>query len=448
MNKKASTSLRGLGIVTIILATFGCSDKAAIFQPTDRLAELKLAAIVSETGAFAATGKEQRRGLLLAQRQLNALGGVLRQPIAFDIRDDQSLPEATLRTLDEFAKSGNLIGIGPTSNASAAKVRDKLLSGSNFWLSPSATDINLGIDEKGVPLKQPILRTTPSDEDLAYALGNIAAFAPDGVGGKSGEFCTTVTVVFSLAERATATLLKREIESAAIGYTELPLEPTKKPDSEYVELAKTVLAKEKKCQILLAPGEIAISYLRAFNQLQINSTTKVVSIGYPVLRQQDFLVQGRVDPSNPASPTVGEGAYLLSPTVTSAFQGTFAGLYRQMFADDPPTVEAASAFDAATLLALSVESAKSTEPAKVRVKLEQLSSSSLAGTVAVGPERLAEAFQRIRKGENINLSGIATELDFQVSGTSAGAVKNSFNVFQVVNGTFVEVKRTEPIKRN
>lgn len=69
---------------------------------------IKIGAVVSITGAGAGLGNPERNGMLLAEKEINAKGGINGRPIKLIIEDDTSNPDTALSKANDllFSQKG------------------------------------------------------------------------------------------------------------------------------------------------------------------------------------------------------------------------------------------------------------------------------------------------------------------------------------------------------
>ena len=84
---------------------------------------IKIGAIVSATGAGAGLGIPERNGMLLAEKTINAKGGINGRPIKLVIEDDASNPDTALSKANDLLFGQKVVGlIGPSLTASTVAV--------------------------------------------------------------------------------------------------------------------------------------------------------------------------------------------------------------------------------------------------------------------------------------------------------------------------------------
>lgn len=100
---------------------------AALVAPLAAAAQtaepLKIGAIISLTGPGAGTGNPQRQGMMLAEKAINAAGGVAGRPIRILIEDDGSKPDIAKSKAERLLFDEKVVAIvGPSLTASTGAV--------------------------------------------------------------------------------------------------------------------------------------------------------------------------------------------------------------------------------------------------------------------------------------------------------------------------------------
>jgi branched-chain amino acid transport system substrate-binding protein len=98
--------------------------RPALVQAQDKKADpIRIGAIVSATGGLVASGIAQRDGILLAQKDINAQGGIDGRPLEILIEDDGSNPDSAMTKVDLLVHSKEVNAvIGPTGIAATVAI--------------------------------------------------------------------------------------------------------------------------------------------------------------------------------------------------------------------------------------------------------------------------------------------------------------------------------------
>ena len=454
MCKLVQASVFG-SLLTIAAVLPGCSDSGQRETPPPTEASkntISLALVVSLSGPTQAIGDEAKRGAEVAVAQLNALGGVLNKRIELVVENDNGDPKVTRQKVTELAARGITLGIGPSTSTTALEMTDLIAEDKVVFISPSATSRVLDklTDEEplvpapGQPPPNPVFfRTAATDVFLSAALTQYASTSEGGAtrrcpaivlvqqndayGIPIGEAVEKYYQIFSLA-------VKRKLE------LDPNIDNTATLNDAAAAAANTL---DAQCQVVVAQPEVAGAYMRSFKLYEEQNPSKrdwasFLTIGSDGFRQDEFISAGRIDPANPSEPTAGEGSIAIAADTAPPVPeySAFLNLFKARFPNLEPGRYGSTAYDATILLAAAIERAQSTtDHKKIRDTLYRISQ----GRVRVGPNRLSDMFDLIRRGEDVNYEGASGSLDF----TETGHVRSAFGVWKIVNAQFVKVKNFE-----
>lgn len=90
--------------------------------PQSAGAPIVVAAILSTTGAFAIIGEPERNGVRLAEREINARGGINGRPLRVEIVDEEGKPEISAQLAQQMVAKNVVAVLGGSSTATAAAV--------------------------------------------------------------------------------------------------------------------------------------------------------------------------------------------------------------------------------------------------------------------------------------------------------------------------------------
>jgi branched-chain amino acid transport system substrate-binding protein len=112
-------SMRAKTAATVAALTLGLTVSATAGDQTP----IRLGAIVSTTGGLASLGIAERDGILLAQKVLNANGGIDGHPIEVVVEDDSSNPDTAMSKINTLLHSQGVKAIvGPTGIAQTVAI--------------------------------------------------------------------------------------------------------------------------------------------------------------------------------------------------------------------------------------------------------------------------------------------------------------------------------------
>ncbi len=111
-----------LGALTIsVLAVTAQAPSVQAQAPKSE--PIKVGAVISLTGPGAGLGQPQRQGILLAEKVINAKGGVNGRPINVIIEDDGSKPDIAKSKAERLIFDEKIVAlIGPSLTASTGSV--------------------------------------------------------------------------------------------------------------------------------------------------------------------------------------------------------------------------------------------------------------------------------------------------------------------------------------
>ncbi len=454
MRKHAHASLFGT-LLAVAAFSSGCSDSGQPNTPPPsepNKSTISIALVVSLSGPTQAIGDEAKRGAEVAVAQINALGGVLNKRLELVIENDNGDPKLTRQKMTELADRGITLGIGPSTSTTALEVKDLIATDKVVFISPSATSRLLDklTDEEPAtpapgeaPPNPVFFRTAATDVFLSAAL---TQYASTGEGGATRR-CPAIVLVQQNDSYG------QPIGSAVTEYYKkfsLPVKRTLELDpnidnTQKLNDAAAAAANQvdAQCQVVVAQPEVAAAYMRSFKQYQDANPTKrdwatFTTIGSDGFRQDEFIVAGRKDKADPNEPTAGEGSIAVAADTAPPVPeySAFLNLFKVRFPNAEPGRFGSTAYDATILLAAAIERSQDpTDHKKVRDSLYRISQ----GRVRVGPNRLADMFDLLRRGEDVNYEGASGSLDF----TSTGHVRSAFGVWKIQNAQFVKVKNFE-----
>lgn len=427
------------------LGTQACSTPSG--APAKSPDPVKIGASISLTNALAGSGAPLKNAIKAAEGQINSNGGLLGRPVQFIIVDDTSdetnAPGSVIRTAaQKLIDQGVVAFLGPVGSSQVLAMQDITAQKQVIQLVSNATSPDLA---KAQPQHDRYLfRTTPADDLQARAVVRFAMVGPAGIGGDAGAAVACSKMAIFHINNAYGNAMSAVIQSyfpqklPSVALKDIPVEVDVKP-SYQTEVA-TIAAFKPDCMAV-------ITYEPNADQLMTDLATYKAAnpgafpasffiIGTDGIFTNDFIVNGRADKKDPASPTVAEGVYGTNPDTnppTSEY-GDFKTIYQAYFPGAEPPPFTANMYDAAMLVALAIERAGSlTDHAKIRDSLYDVSK----GGKVFGPGDLGEALQAIRAGVDIDYKGASGPVDIDDSGN----VVSNYIVWKVSGGKFTTLGR-------
>lgn len=449
----------GVGVAALAavlaFAFAGCSseeeEKNAVTPKQEAPKPLVFGMAIALTGDLKGFGQPGQNAAKVAENQLNALGGILGRPVKFEIDDDQTQEQAAIDVVTRFVNENVAAIIGPTNSPQALKTHQLAFDKQILMISATASTPALTGCPEGqtTGCSQPLrdryfFRTTASHKLQGKT---IAIFANKGP--TPGQSCKKMAMIHNDDGYANPIAAEVAAQLTAFGgqiVADIKIPPAVKAD--YKEEAKQVVGLTPDCQLLVMFPPAGIQYLKDFKSEREADTahdwSKFYTIGANGLKIGSFLVDGRQNPADPASPTIGEGAYLTIADTnppTSEYQA-FKNIYTQQFPLEDPAADlptyTANIYDACILPALAIQHAGTADDrAKIRDSLFAVSRGLESSASAYGPDQIPDLVAAIKSGRDVNYKGASGPVDFD----DGGDVLNDFVVWRVENGAFKEFSR-------
>lgn len=404
---RALAASRALGIAAAVgLALAGATQPAAAAGP------VKLGALMPMTGDLQAYGQTCLNGVNLAVREINAAGGVLGGDLEVVVGDTQTTPQSGIDAAKNLISIEGVSGIvGALSSGVTIPVAQSVTSEEGVaQVSPASTSpVITGLDDDDF-----LFRTVPSDAFQGKALAEVAA--EDGL--------DSVSVLYINNDYGEG--LAQSFASAFGGTVDQSL--------------------------AYEPGNA--SYRGELSRAAGGGAEALVLIGYPengvtILRQA--LEGGHFDrfvfTDGMKAPEIIEavgaqylnGSYGTAPEALSDTDAArhFNEAYDAEFGEKPPKPFIDTAYDAAYVLALAVESAGSSDPGTVRDHLRRVANPP---GEAILPGEWAKARRLLADGKDIDYKGASGSIDLDDNGDVSG----TFAHWIIDNGAIETVRVFEP----
>jgi ABC-type branched-subunit amino acid transport system substrate-binding protein len=400
-------------------------------------------ASIGQTGGLSGQARAMHGGLMTAQIQLNALGGILNRQIELDIQDDGSDPTIAPMAVKKLLASGAVGVLGPGASSEVEAVYPLIKAKPVVEISSTATSIVL---TEGYPAKQGwFFRTVPDDTSQGKAVALFALEGPNGMDASTGQ-CKKMAIVYN--DDAYGGPMDKIIEpyfekhgGTITNSISVPANVT----GSYMTQATEIVKQLPDCMamVVFAPvGDQLVKDLEAAISLDTANSAhwkRFFIIGTDGCYDPSFITNGRVSPSDPMSMSFVQSVYGTTADTNPPSRvqyNDFKTLYEAevgyvsgMTAPDPYT---SNEYDAAILLALAIQAAGSTDGPAVRSSMFDVSRGKHRGATAYGPAQVADAIDAIKRGQDINYEGAAGNEDFD----DFGDVKGDFIIWQVQGTQF------------
>jgi branched-chain amino acid transport system substrate-binding protein len=390
------------------------------------------------SGDLSEPGQKTLEGFELAQREIQASGGILGRPLELVVIDDKGNVEPAkeaVRTLVE--ERGVVAVLGPVTSAQALETFEitrahrvleiaatsaptaKLLA-----LAPNETHFFAMNSRRGLSAAMTLLASEPT---------------PNG----TGPLCASVVVVHAndgngidwrdglrenLPKRAVC--VEREIAIAATRQT------------EYGAAIDAVLGSKAGCVFVTARPEASAAFVRELRAAMAKDTrrdwSKVPLLGSASLYTEKFLTEVRSDPLDPATGRAdGMLGVAVDSTPPTQEYAKFRAFYTEVVAQEKPVdpaSETSRGYDALIGVALAIERAGSTHDRRTLPDAFRAVTAMDGERRAFGPRSYGEAVDAIHAGLEIHYLGAASSMTF---GPDGFLVSGPTEAWRVERGRFV-----------
>jgi neutral amino acid transport system substrate-binding protein len=403
------------------------SSRSPDRQPSSQ-GGLKLGAMLPVVGDLGQIGRPMLQTLPLLVDTVNRCGGVNNAFVSLVVEDQATKPiegAVTLTKLSEADRVSAIVGAFSSDVSTAAlpvAVRDKVLLISPASTSPTLTDRAQKGTYKGF-----WARTVPSDRQEAVALAQLAQ--------KRGfRTVTTITVnnpdAVALERAFVAAFEKRGgtvLDKTQPLRYDLNADPSTLEDTAYTAFRP------------FDPPDAVIAILdRSVGALLLKSAAELgFTQGVPVVLTDEVRTDAFVQRVGKTEDGISlmAGAIGIAPSADSPAFADLNKLWQSQFGS-PPGLFVAQTWDAAALVMLAAQAAKSNTREGIQAKLRDV-----ANPPGVTVNHVCEGLALLRDGKEINYEGVSGKVDID----RAGDVKGDYEVWTVdEKGQLRRVDRIRP----
>ncbi|WP_225913805.1 ABC transporter substrate-binding protein [Leptolyngbya ohadii] len=367
--------------------------------------QLKIGTLLPITGDLAQYGTTMQDSVNLLAETVNACGGVLGKPVQIISEDDQTDPAAGaagMTKLAEVDKVGGVVGAAGSAVSSAAvdiAVRNQVVQISPSSTSPTFTDRAKKGEFNGF-----WFRTAPPDTFQGDALAQLAqeqGAKRVAVLAINNDYGNGLVDAFVPAFKQLGGTVTNESN------------PTKyAPDATTFdsELRAAFNGNPDAVVLVAYPETGSIILKQAQEQGLLNGNTKVL--------MSDGM---KTDKLAELSGKTGDGKFVASGTLGTAPSAggpaiqQFDDVYRKKF-NRAPNVYDPNSWDAAAVIALAAEAAKSTTGAAIKDQIRTVTSGDGEKVTDV-----CQGLALLRDGKPINYEGASGTIDFNAEGDVVGS---------------------------
>jgi branched-chain amino acid transport system substrate-binding protein len=392
-----------LFIVVSCIVLFAFSSMAA--EP------IKIGSLVSTTGDLAAYGHPINNGGLLAEKDINASGGVLGRNIKIILRDTQTNPTAGVDAAKKLVDIDKVVGIaGALSSGVTIPVATSVSIPSKVvQISPASTS------EKITTLKDGdyIFRTVAMDALQAPALAQVLS--------KDKHF-KKVSIVYVNNDYGEG--LAKGVKTAfeKMGGQVTALVPYNKQQASYKGEAEKAIKGNPQAVVMVSYPQFGSMIMR---QIIENGYKGTFAYADGMKAPEVAKNVGKKYVEN----TYGTVAANANQTLAKWFQNH----YKAKFGEMPPKPYIDTQYDAVVLMALAIAKGGAATTEAVHKNLRAVADPP---GVKIDARNLAKALKLIKQGKDIDYDGVSGSCNFD----KYGDVPGSFEVWKFTNGTIKTVK--------
>lgn len=417
---KAAKFLGCGGAIALLSLASACQNNTALGSG------LKIGTLLSVTGDLSQFGASMQDSANLLVKKVNECGGVLGQPVQLISENDQTNPAAGAAAMTKLAEVNRVGGVvGATGSSVSSAAVDIAVRNGVVQISPSSTSPVFTQRAKKGDFRGFWFRTAPPDNFQGEALAKLArarGFKTVSVLALNNDYGRGLVNSFTSA----FTPLGGKILNQA--------QPTYyPPDASSFESEVAAAFRGNPDAVLLVayPETGSLILKAAYQQGLLGKKTQVMlTDGMKDLKIAELVGKN------------AQGGYITTGMIgTSA---SAAGAALKQFSDRyktthnrQPTVYAPNTWDAAAVLVLAAEAAKSTSGNAIKDKIREVTNPPGQNVSDV-----CQALSLIRQGKQINYQGASGNLDFD----SQGDVTGNYDVWTIDKNGQLKVVSTISVR--
>lgn len=383
----------------LLLLSSGCRT----LEPSDR--PLKLGTLLPITGDLSQYGSSMQDTARLLVNTVNQCGGVLGKPVDLVAEDDQTEPAAAVAAMTKLAEVDRVSGvIGGASSAVAGAQVGVAVRNQVVLISPSSTSPVFTERARQGEFNRFWFRTAPSDALQGEALAKLAK--------TQGYQTVAVLAINSDYGNGLLTAFIPAFEALG-GQVVNKANPTRYPpdSSTFESIVGAAFRNNPDAVLLIAYPETGSLILKtAYEQGLLGQTTALlVTEGMKEAKIADLIgknAQGRY---------IAAGILGTAPSAGGPALKDFQARYLAQFNRQPKIFDP-NTWDAAALLVLGAEAAKSTAGTAIREKIRDISAPP-----GVAVAEICQALTLVRSGKDINYQGASSVVDLNAWGDVTGS---------------------------
>lgn len=366
---------------------------------------IRVGVVMPLSGELGAAGPGWVNGMRLAEREVNAAGGLLGgRTVQLMVADGETNPDVGVREAMRLVVDENVVGIvGEAASSASIRIYREVTGPMRIpQLSCCSTSPTISTElMMQAPEDRFFFRTAPPDDLQSVVVTEIA---------RTEAACTRLAILH--LDDAYGTPFGEGIEDhfTAAGGMVVARVPFADGRPNYDAEVAMIAAASPDCIALVAFPASGGIIVRAWNAIpaamrpasvQWIGTDGIKSDGFITEAGDPMLIDGFLG-SIPVTDPAADPGYI-------AFRDLYAATFGMQ-----PSPFTANSYDAAALLLLAIEAAGSTDGDAIRDAIRELADPTAATYVRAG--NLGEALRRLRAGESINYEGASGPVDVDALG--------------------------------
>lgn len=383
---------------------------------------LKIGTLLPITGDLSQFGSSMQDSASLLVKTVNGCGGVLGKPVQLISENDQTNPTAGAAAMTKLAEVNGVSGVvGAAGSSVSSAAVDIAVRNRVVQISPSSTSPVFTERAKKGDFQGFWFRTAPPDSFQGQALAkqaNASGFKSVAVLAINNDYGKGLVTSFSSAFQSLGgKVVNRD-------------KPTYYPPdaSSFESEVATAFRGNPNAVLIVAYPETGSLILKsAYQQGLLGKQTKVL------------LTDGMKDPKiaqlvgkTAKGDYIAAGVIGTAPSAGGAALKDFTNRYKAAY-NRQPGVYDPNSWDAAAVVVLAAEAAKTTAGSAIKDKIREV-----ANPAGQEVTDVCQALSLIREGKKINYQGASGKLDFNAQGDVSG----SYDVWTIDNGGYLKVTST------
>lgn len=383
---------------------------------------LKIGTLLSITGDLSQFGSSMQDGASLLVKTVNACGGVLGKPVELISEDDQTQPAAGAAAMSKLTEVNRVSGVvGATGSGVSSAAVDIAVRNQAIQISPSSTSPVFTERAKKGDFQGLWFRTAPPDTFQGQALAKLAqtkGFQSVAILAINNDYGKGLVQSFIPAYEA---------GGGKVVNRDKPVFYPPNASTFESEVAAAFAGNPDAVLLVAYPETGSLILKAAYQQGLIGKKTQIL-----VTEGMKETKIANLAGKNAAGQYIATGIIGTAPNTRGPALATFRDRYQAAY-NREPSVYVPNTWDAAAVLVLAAEAAKSTDANAIKNKIRDI-----ANPPGEDVTDVCQALSLIRQGKDINYQGASGSVDFNAFGDVTG----NYDVWTIDNSGNVKVTNT------